>query len=220
MEMTVLSAPMAEPRFDDDDRERAWYCVRTHLKHEHIAEAHLKQMVGAEVFNPRLRLLHHTRQGPRWFVESLFPNYVFARFVLETQLEKVIYTPAVKTVLRFGNRVAEIPEAVIEDLRRGLAVLDSEVLTDAPVEGDEVEIAGGAFAGMTASITRVLPGKQRAQILVEIMGRLVPAELSLDLVLFNRRDAAQLALPRDPTGVRGRAGGSPFTLASPLPRAK
>jgi transcriptional antiterminator RfaH len=204
-EMEEPSSPIAEPCAGHG--EPVWYCVRTHLKHEHIAAAHLKQVPGVEVFNPQLRLLRSTRQGRRWFTESLFPNYVFARFVLETMLERVTYTPAVKMVLRFGGLVPEIPEAVIQDLQRGMAALDSAILTDAPTEGEEVEIADGAFAGMKGSVTCVLPGRQRARILLEVMGRLVPAELSLDLVLFNHRDAAQLALPRVEPAFRGPAGG-------------
>ncbi len=111
-------------------------------------------------------------------------------------LEKVRYTPAVKVVLRFGDRVPEIPDAVIEDLRQGLSELGSAVLTDAPLEGEEVEIATGPFVGTKALVTHVLPGKQRARILVDVMGRSVPAELSLDFVLFNRRSAAGMALNR------------------------
>src|SRR5262249_4418594 len=98
--------------------------------------------------------------------------------------------------LRFGDRVPEIPDAAIEDLRQGLTRAGDEIFSDAPGEGDEVEIARGAFAGMKGSITRVLPGKQRAQILLEVMGQLVPAELNLDLVLFRRKVAAQMVLPR------------------------
>ena len=111
-------------------------------------------------------------------------------------LEKIRYMPAVKVVLRFGDRVPEIPDAVIEDLRQGLTELSSQVLTDAPVEGEEVEIATGAFVGTKALIAHVLPGKQRARILLDVMGRSVPAELSLDCVLFNRRNAARIALSR------------------------
>ena len=111
-------------------------------------------------------------------------------------LEKVRYTPAVKIVLRFGDRVPEIPDAVIADLRQGLNELGSMVLTDTPLEGEEVEIATGPFVGTKALVTRVLPGKQRARILVDVMGRSVPAELSLDFVLFNRRSAARIALNR------------------------
>lgn len=185
--------------------EQRWFCIRTHLKHEHIATAHLRQIVGVEVFNPQLRLLRSTRQGCRWRTESLFPNYVFACFPLESLLERVTYTPGVKVVLRFGNRVSEVPDATIEEMRQGLAELSSKVLTDTPPEGEEVELIGGAFAGMKAAVTRVLPGKQRAQILLEVMGQLVPAELSLDLVLFNRKEAAQIALARIEPGFTRKA---------------
>lgn len=190
----MTSSPIAE--LCARQPESAWFCIRTQLKHEHIAAAHLKQIPDMEVFNPQLRLLRSTRAGRRLFIESLFPNYIFARFILEALWEKVAYTPGVKSVLRFGGQAPKIPETVIEDVRRGLDGLDSQILTDAPAEGDEVEITGGAFAGTKASVVQVLPGKQRAQILLEVMGQLVPAELSLDLVLFNRRDAAQFALPR------------------------
>jgi transcriptional antiterminator RfaH len=181
-----------------------WFCIRTHLKHEHIAATHLRQIPGVDVFNPQLRLLRFTRQGCRRSTESLFPNYVFARFVLAFLLEKVTFTPGVKFILRFGVRVPEVPDAAIEDIRRGLDELGSQVLTDGPGEGDEVEIVKGAFAGMKASVTRILPAKQRAQILLEVMGQLVPAELNLDAMLFSRKRAAQIAIPRFDPGFAHR----------------
>lgn len=166
------------------------------MKHEHIVAAHLRRMLGLEVFNPQVRLLRSTRRGRRWSTESLFPNYIFARFALESLLEKVSYTPGVKFVLRFGDRFPEVPDAVIENLRQELCEIKSELLTDAPSEGEEIEIAQGAFAGTTAVVAEVLPGKQRARVLIDVMGRSVPAELSLGLVLFNRRNAAEIALKK------------------------
>ncbi len=80
-------------------------------------------------------------------------------------------------------------------MRRGLEAMKSKVLTDAPAEGEEVEVAAGAFKGLNGRVTRVLPAKQRVQILLDMMGRSVEAELSLEMVLFRRRDAAKLALP-------------------------
>src|SRR5256885_14441326 len=141
--MEATSSPIAE--LYPGRRSQTWLCIRTHLKHEHIATAHLRQIRGVEVFNPQLRLLRSTRRGRRWSTESLFPNYLFARFALKSMLEKVRYTPAVKVVLRFGDRVPEIPDAVIEDLRQGLNELGSTVLTDAPLEGDRKSVATGPF---------------------------------------------------------------------------
>jgi transcriptional antiterminator RfaH len=192
METEFNSSPLAE--LLSFCAEPRWFCLRTHLKREHIAAAHLRRMPGVDVFNPQVRLLRSTRRGRRWSTESLFPNYIFARFILDSLLEKVSYTPAVKFVLRFGGRVPQVPDTVIEHLRLDLLALDSQVLTDAPAAGDEVEVGIGAFVGTKAVIAHVLPGKQRARILIEVMGRSVPAELSLDLVLFNRRRAAEIAL--------------------------
>jgi transcriptional antiterminator RfaH len=191
-EMEMNSSPSAE--LCSQTNSAAWFCVRTHLKHEHIAAAHLRLIPDVDVFNPQLRVLRPSRAGRRWSMESLFPNYIFVHFDLEAMLEKVVYSPGVKMVLRFGGRVPEVPESVMAELRRDLLELDNEVVTDTPAEGEEVEIIGGAFAGMKASVAHLLPGKLRAQILLEVMGRQVPAVLSLDMVLFKRKDAAQFAL--------------------------
>src|SRR5438046_1344346 len=75
--------------------EPEWYCVRSQRKREHFAAAYLQQIAEVEVFNPQLRLVRATRRGRVWSTESLFPNYLFARFPLEKLLEKVRYTPSV-----------------------------------------------------------------------------------------------------------------------------
>lgn len=175
--------------------EAAWFCVRSHLKHEHIAAAHLSLIPEVEVFNPRLRLLRSTRRGPVWYTESLFPNYVFAKFELESKLEKVRYTNSVTTVVQFGEIVPSIPDAAIGQLRQELDELRSKVLTDAPEEGEDVEVAAGALKGLKGEVTRVLPAKQRVEVLLDFMGRSTAVELSLGMLLFRRREAASLVLP-------------------------
>jgi transcriptional antiterminator RfaH len=172
----------------------AWYCIRTHPKHEHIAAAHLRQLHRLDVFNPQLRLVRQTRRGRIWSTESVFPNYLFARFVLASHMEKIRYTPSVKSVLHFGGRVAPIPEVVIEELRHCLAETAGSVFTDTPLEGDEVEIARGPFEGLKGPVICVVPAKARVRILLEIMGRSVQAELSLKAVLFPKREAANVVL--------------------------
>lgn len=194
--------------------KQPWYCLRTHNKREHIAAAHLAQLPGVDVFNPLLRLMRCTRRGRFCNTESLFPNYLFARFDQELMLEKVSSTPAVKFVLRFGGRLPEIPDTVIADLQEQLAEVSSQILTDAPVEGEEIEIANGAFVGTKALVTQVLPAKQRVRILLDVMGRSVTTELSLDAVLFNRRQGAQLALGR----VESVSGNRPMIPHAPSTR--
>jgi transcription antitermination factor NusG len=170
-----------------------WFCLRTHRKHENIAAAHLRHIV-LELFNPQLRIERLTRRGRVRSTEPLFMNYIFARAVLETTIERVRYTPTVKTVVQFGDRVATIADTVIEELRQTLAENVETIFTDAPTEGEEAEISSGAFEGEKGIVTRVLPARQRVEILLEIMGRPLPTEFSLSSVIFKRRTAASAVL--------------------------
>jgi len=176
------------------ETREAWYCLRSQRKREHFAAAHLRQIPGVEVFNPQLKLVRATRRGQVWTTESLFPNYLFARFGLEKLLEKVRFTPSVKSVLQFGDRVPAIADSVIEELRQTLGASEPRVFTDEPLQGEEAEISSGPFEGEKGVVTRVLPAKQRVQILLDVMGRSISAEFSLDTVLFKRRQAVDFIL--------------------------
>lgn len=197
MKVEGEDGPSSSAELLSDWRDSAWFCLRTQLKHEHIAAAHLRHIQGVEAFYPQLRLLRSTRCGRKWRNESLFPNYLFARFVLKLLLERVSFTPGVKSVLRFGDQVPEIPDAVIQNLRKQLSEIESEIISEAPIEGEQIEIVDGPFAGTRAVVAQVMPGQQRARVLIEVMGRSVPAELSLGLVLYSRRNAAEIALKKD-----------------------
>jgi transcriptional antiterminator RfaH len=176
------------------ETESVWACIRTHPKHEHIAAAQLSHVPGVEVFNPQLRLERQTRRGRMRSTESLFVNYLFARFAIETTLERVRYTPSVKTVLQFGERIATIPEAVIEELRQTLLENADAIFTDAPLEGDEAEISNGPFQGEKGIIVRVLPARARVEILLEVLGRPLPTEFNFSSIIFKHRTAAHKVL--------------------------
>src|SRR4051794_41156322 len=145
-----------------------WCCIRSHPKREHIAAAQLSCIPGVEVFNPQLRLERRTRRGRMCCTESLFVNYLFARFVPETSLEKVRYTPSVKTVLQFGTEVATIRDEVIEDLRRTVAESAGTVFTDTPQTGEEAEVTAGPFQGERGIVGRVLPARQRVELFLNV----------------------------------------------------
>ncbi len=182
------------PGANEKEVEGVWACIRTHRKHEHIAAAQLSHVPGVEVFNPQLRLERRTRRGRMRSMESLFVNYLFARFVIETTLERVRYSPSVKGVVQFGERIATIPDSVIEDLRTTLLESADTIFTDAPVEGDEAEISSGPFEGEEGVIVRVLPARERVEILLHVMGRQLPTEFSLSSIILKRKPAAQKML--------------------------
>jgi transcriptional antiterminator RfaH len=165
----------------------AWFCVRTLPKQEHIAAAQLRhQSSDVEVFLPRIRYQRTTRRGPAWVTEALFLNYLFARFELMTCLRKVQAARGVRGVVHFGTLWPSIPEGAIDELKAAMGADAVKTLSQEFRPGDEVEIAGGAFFGLTAVVTRVMPGRQRVAVLLEFLGRQTTVELDRSQLARNR----------------------------------
>jgi transcriptional antiterminator RfaH len=161
----------------------AWFCIRTQPKHEHVAAALLKKEPDIEVYLPRIRIRRTTNCGPKWFVEALFPNYLFARFSLATCLRKVHYTRGVRGVVHFGKNWPVIGDSIIEDLRITIKPDEVYVISEELQPGDAVQISGGVFHDLQAVVTRVMPGRARVAVLLEFLGRQTALELSSERVL-------------------------------------
>ena len=148
-----------------------WYCVQTRPKSEHIAAAGLARFDGVEAYCPRIRYQKVTRRGKVWFREALFPNYIFARFDAEESLRAVSSSQAVVRVVGFGDVLGEVPAAVIGSIREEMGgELEREVQVPI-VEGEEVEVVQGPFAGMKGIVTGLVESKERVRILMEILGQ-------------------------------------------------
>src|SRR5688572_14483603 len=87
----------------------AWFCIRSQQRHEPLAARQLAQIEEVEVFSPRIRFPRSTCNGPVWVTESLFPNYLFARFDWRTSLARVHYAPGVKHIVHFGEKWPVVP---------------------------------------------------------------------------------------------------------------
>jgi transcriptional antiterminator RfaH len=166
----------------------AWFCVRAQPKHEHIAAANLRQYLNTEVFSPRIRFRRATRRGPVWVTESLFPNYVFARFDWRSSLRLIHHAPGVAGVVHFGSRWPTIPDQVIQELRTMLGSEELHVIGDELEPGDDVRISGGSFHGLEGVVTRVMPGRARVGILLEFLGRQTMVEVKVDNVVKLKPD--------------------------------
>ena len=156
----------------------AWFCLRSQPKHEHIAAAHLARFGDVDVFNPRIRFTRSTRKGPIWVTESLFPNYLYARFNWKSNLSKVRYSPGISSVVHFGTRWPTVPDEAIDQLR--LTLGKDQIHEIPPVAvGDTVDIAGGAFHGLQGVVTRLMPAKERVKVLLDFLGRQTMIEVPL-----------------------------------------
>jgi transcriptional antiterminator RfaH len=168
----------------------AWYCLKTQTKRESVAAAHLRELAGVEVFCPLLRYRKATRRGKVWWVEALFPGYLLARFQLDRDERAVMYAQGVRGLVRFGDKVPEIPEDFVQVLREEVAKQgQQDVLTVGPrvAEGEEVELAHGPLGGVRATVVEVLPARERVRVLLEFLGREQIVEVDLFSLLLPRK---------------------------------
>lgn len=185
---------MPDPDEEDYIPEPHWYCVHTRPKSEHIATAHLKLLGDEEeieVFCPRIRFQRNTKRGKVWFNEALFPGYTFARFDLKTWLRGVNATNAVLGVVRFGGRYPPVPDELVAQWED---TVDAEALITIDQdyeEGDEIVVVDGPMKGIETVITQVLPGAERVNILMEMLGQDLQVEVSTDTI--NRRGNIRLS---------------------------
>ena len=181
-----------EPSSAPDKDTYAWYCVRTKPKREHLAAKSLDQLEGVKSFCPRLRYRKATRRGKVWWVEAMFPGYIFAFFNHHENERNVVHTHGVMTLLKFGNYVPEIPDTFIAELHQQMQEQqegEDDMLTLEPniSEGDEVEIAHGALRGFQGTVVEVLPSHERVKLLVEFLGNQQTVETDLySLLLPNK----------------------------------
>jgi transcriptional antiterminator RfaH len=170
----------------------AWFCARTQPKHEHIAARNLMGRLGLQVFNPRLRIERATRRGVVRIVEPLFPCYLFVRCHLAEQVDDIRYTNGISSLVHFGPQIPAVPDEVIEELRQCFGSEEPMMVQDPLRIGSEVTVAEGSLLGSRGIVVRVLPAKQRVQILLDFLGRTTLTELDRKSLIVEDRSIAAM----------------------------
>ncbi len=171
--------------------DMAWYCARTKPKHEHIAAANLEHHLGLEVFSPRLKIERVTRRGLVRRVEPLFPGYLFVRTLGQT-MNEIRYVSGVSTLVHFGQEIPAVPDLIIEELRQCFPEAEILAVADHINPGAEVSLADGAFRGFQAIVLRVLPARERVQVLLDILGRQTLVEVNRHSIIVENRKLVDL----------------------------
>jgi transcriptional antiterminator RfaH len=160
-----------------------WFCLRAEPKREHLAATALRRRFGIECLSPRLRFRKLTQRGPVWFVEAMFPGYLFAKFVYSTQHRAVESSQGVRGILRFGQRLATLPENSIIALQ-SKAGAEEVVTVDSSLKiGQPVQLIEGPFQGLEVVVTQLLPARERIRVLLEFLGRSLEMEVPAQKVL-------------------------------------
>lgn len=152
----------------------------------------LRKNLSLEVFHPRLMLERACRNGPRKVIEPLFPGYIFVRFNLSKCLQGIRYSTGISSLVHFGERIPSVPDNVIEELQKCFDMDDPMVVEDYLIAGAEVIIAHGPFQGFQAMVIRLMPARQRVQVLVDFLGRMTVAEVDRRSVTVETRRMADM----------------------------
>jgi len=161
----------------------AWYTVHAKARQEQLALEHLQR----QQYTPYLPLvrLHRRRRGS-WeeVTEPLFPGYLFIR--LDPQRDNtapIRSTRGVVGLVRFGGTLRPVPGGLVERLLATPADPDGAIRREHLFQsGDRVEIVTGPLAGLQA-IFLAPTGQERAQLLLELMGRETHVVVSQDQII-------------------------------------
>ena len=150
-----------------------WYAAQTLHRRESGAQLQLEAQ-GFASFLPQItRTVRHARQL-RTVTAPLFPSYVFVRLDLERdRWRSVNGTYGVARLVMADGRPVPVPKGVVESLftlrdANGVVRLDYDLSI-----GQRVEVIAGPFAQALGDLVR-LDGRERVQILLDIMGGKVP----------------------------------------------
>ena len=163
--------------------EPVWFCLKTQPKREHLGATALRRQFGVECFSPRLRFRKMTQRGPVWFVEAMFPGYLFAKFVYSTQHRAVESSHGIRGIVHFGDRLATLPENIVAALQSRVGEEEIVTLDCSLKVGQSVEIIEGPFQGLEVVVTHLLSAKNRIRVLFEFLGRSMQMEISTAKVL-------------------------------------
>ena len=173
---TLTTMLLTPSEISSDQPSGSWFCLRAQPKREHFAAACLRQKSEVEVFCPRVRFRKPTRRGPVWFIESMFPGYLFARFDYRAFHHEIRHRPGVNGFVQFAERLALLPDELVTEIRARTGTDEIVDISRALEPGQQVEVTQGPFQGLRALVTRLITARERVEILIEWMGRTLRAE--------------------------------------------
>jgi transcriptional antiterminator RfaH len=113
----------------------------------------------------------------------LFPSYLFVHFNTETQQWRpIMSTFGVRTLVRFGEQLAVVPDGFIHELRRH--EIDGEIVRPAKsyAVGERVHMTNGPFSGLVGTIID-MNDRDRLIVLTNLLNRPVKVQVPAKMVV-------------------------------------
>ena len=162
----------------------AWYAVHTQPHAETKALDNLLRQ-GYRAYLPRCKIwVSHARRR-QLALRPLFPRYLFAGLhSAAMRWRPILSTVGVSDVVRSGDRPASVPSGIVAAIRdrERDGAFDGLDPQHSLHPGELVRVTSGAFADLVGRLVE-LRERDRAVVLLELLGRAVRAELALEAVV-------------------------------------
>ncbi|MDD8031721.1 MAG: transcription termination/antitermination NusG family protein [Acidobacteriota bacterium] len=136
-----------------------WYVIQTKPKKEFQLES---------VFSQAGYMVYHPKYSQDGLVKPFFPGYLFLRFQVPLEYQKIKYTRGVKKVI--GNKNGPIPVEIeiIKYLksRERNGLIELMKYGEDPCPGDEIIVMEGPLKGLRGIFRKELSDKERVMILL------------------------------------------------------
>ena len=152
-----------------------WYAVRTKAQSEYLAA----QVLGGQGFEVFLPLVGSPKPRAGREDTPLFPGYLFLRYDVEHQdWPSLTVLPGILGWVRFNGVVPAVPDEIVELIaERVQAINCTGGLWTRFRRGQRVQVVSGKMEGLAEVVEEPRSPEDRVKVLLEFMGRQVPARV-------------------------------------------
>lgn len=180
-----------------NEEGRRWYVVNTYSGHENKVKENLEKRIASMnlqdvLFNIIIPTHPETviKNGKKVNVEkNLWPGYVLVEMIMTDEAWYVVRnTPGVTGFIGSsggGAKPFPLAKHEIDPILKKMGIRTTSLEVDFKL-GDEVKILTAPFAGKKGKVESIDYEKERATVLVDMLGNLTPTEL--DLVALEKVD--------------------------------
>ena len=172
--------------------DKQWYVLHTYAGYENKVKANLESRIETmgmtdyifRVIVPEQEVEVEKDGETKIVKENDFPGYALVEMIMTDEAWYVVRnTPGVTGFLGShggGSKPVSLLPDEVDDMLARMNIVERKV-ADLNVEvGESVKIVAGSFSGMQGEVTAIDNDKQEVTVLVDLLGRETPTEISFN----------------------------------------
>ena len=161
---------------------RHWYVVQSKPQQTDRVAIQLQELLGIEVYNPKIevRVVRGARKATQ--VKPLFPNYLFARLDLPAEWKTITFTRGVARVLGGWEDPRPVDDAVVAAIRTQERRKDRLISYYRFQPRESVVVRSGPLKDVHGIFDRYIDEGGRVRILLSLIGFAAAVELESEQV--------------------------------------